>query len=168
MKLSIAKVKVCDFASHETTCFECVVLLDGKVVGTAENNGHGGSTNVHFNDRKVRDSVDAYAKSHPPLHFPEHDLTFAATADSLIDQLLESYIALKDRLNLIRKLTNGMQKKGESYYRLLKGQERGRYFVVKNGLAGMAVAVAQRKAKNETIVVFDAGNPGPFIDSLSE
>lgn len=164
MNISISKVKVCEFASQETTCFECVVLIDGKVVGTAENSGTGGCTFVHFKDPKVRDEVDAYIKSHPPMKFPEFELTVTVTAGFLIDELLESHQAVKHRQKLIRKFTKGMDK-GEGYYRLTT-QKNGCYYIVKGGLAALGKSIALAAAKNEPVVVFSVSNPNPFIDSL--
>ena len=39
--------------SHETLCFTAKVCVDGKVIGSAENAGHGGCTFVHVEPTKV-------------------------------------------------------------------------------------------------------------------
>jgi len=45
---SVGKIKVCKFMSEETICFTADVLLNGRKVGTASNEGHGGPTSVHL------------------------------------------------------------------------------------------------------------------------
>lgn len=42
MRIEIKSVKQAAFASHETSCFECKVFVDGKFMFHAENDGHGG------------------------------------------------------------------------------------------------------------------------------
>lgn len=67
---SVDRVKVSRMASHETLCFGCVVLLDGKQVGTAFNEGHGGSTaltskdGARFSDPGLADHIDRLVEDH--------------------------------------------------------------------------------------------------------
>jgi hypothetical protein len=51
---SVDRVKVSRMASHETLCFGAFVLLDGKQVGTAFNEGHGGPTHVTIKEEFLR------------------------------------------------------------------------------------------------------------------
>ena len=53
MKITLKNLKVAKFMSQETTCFQATVYVDGKKAGTAENEGHGGCTNVHL-DKEFR------------------------------------------------------------------------------------------------------------------
>lgn len=50
-RFSLAALKVCNFASEETLCFQATILLDGKKVGTVSNDGHGGCDWLHFTDK---------------------------------------------------------------------------------------------------------------------
>lgn len=43
--------------SHETLCFTAKVCVDGKVIGNAENAGHGGCTSVHLDQAKVSNDM---------------------------------------------------------------------------------------------------------------
>ena len=42
MKITVKNVKVAEFASEETLCFEATVYIDGVRAFTAHNDGHGG------------------------------------------------------------------------------------------------------------------------------
>jgi hypothetical protein len=47
VKVELKNVKVAKFASHETTCFEASIYIDGKKAGMVWNDGQGGSNNYH-------------------------------------------------------------------------------------------------------------------------
>ena len=61
MNVSLAKVKVCGFASQETTCFEAQLVIDGVVAGTVRNEGNGGANYCYFKDPNVEKSFYAFA-----------------------------------------------------------------------------------------------------------
>lgn len=48
MEITLKNLKVAKFMSHETTCFQATIYVDGKKAGFAENEGQGGCTNVHL------------------------------------------------------------------------------------------------------------------------
>lgn len=48
MNLTIKNLKISNFMSEETLCFQATVFVDGKKAGTAQNDGHGGSTYCHL------------------------------------------------------------------------------------------------------------------------
>ena len=47
MKIELKNIKYAAFASQETSCYEATIYIDGKKVGTVENNGHGGCDHIH-------------------------------------------------------------------------------------------------------------------------
>ena len=47
MKIELRNIKYAAFASQETSCYEATIYIDGKKVGTVENNGHGGCDHIH-------------------------------------------------------------------------------------------------------------------------
>jgi hypothetical protein len=65
MKIELKNIKYSEFASHETSCYEATIYIDGKKVGTVENGGYGGCDSVH--PYEVAQQIDAYAKALPPL-----------------------------------------------------------------------------------------------------
>jgi hypothetical protein len=78
--------------SEETMCFEAALFFDGKKVGYARNNGHGGCTDVYIEKQDVRELVDAemkrlWSSGHP-------DSTFHL--ETLISSLASDYSENKD------------------------------------------------------------------------
>ena len=53
-RFALAALKVSDFASEETLCFQANITLDGKKVGTASNDGRGGCDLIRFSDKAAR------------------------------------------------------------------------------------------------------------------
>jgi hypothetical protein len=75
---SVDRVKVSKMASHETLCFGAVVLKDDKPVGTAFNDGYGGSTHVTIKEEFLR------------------VMTVPAGLADHVDALVEDHVAVKD------------------------------------------------------------------------
>jgi len=65
-RISLKSFKTVKWMSEETTCFTAVVLLDGKVIGEASNEGHGGSTFLHYVTPAVKATAEEFAKSISP------------------------------------------------------------------------------------------------------
>lgn len=86
-RLSVTKMKVNKSFSRETMCFTATIMLDGKAVATAENDGNGGCTFVQWNSRDIRESVmdDFDRLNGRPL-----------TLDCLIDHVVEQEQGKKD------------------------------------------------------------------------
>ena len=74
--------------SQETTAFAADVWVDGRKVGSAENDGHGGATMVHL-DTSIRDKVEAYGKALVPAEYA----SFTGGAEWVVDQLVEAELA---------------------------------------------------------------------------
>jgi len=47
MQIELRKVKVCNWMSEETTCYQAEIWIDGKKMGDASNEGHGGPDMIH-------------------------------------------------------------------------------------------------------------------------
>ena len=68
---TLKNVKICEWASEETTCFEATLYIDGKSIGRVHNEGCGGA---HFYDfRTTNDSLD-----------------------EIVDELLDQHYIVKD------------------------------------------------------------------------
>lgn len=65
MKIELKNIKYSEFASQETSCFQATIYIDGKKVGTVENDGHGGTDMVH--PWAVAQQIDAYAETLPKI-----------------------------------------------------------------------------------------------------
>lgn len=92
MLVEVRSVKVAKFASEETLCFEAKVVIDGKVVGTVRNDGHGGCSN--YEPRSLFDTLTTHAKTLPDI--TAYGTTLSMDADLVIDELVQDFIARKD------------------------------------------------------------------------
>lgn len=101
MKIELKKVSFSERMSEETNAFVADVYVDGKKVGYAKNEGHGGNTDVrsypetHDQFKKAED----YCKSLPDT---VHDLggnepfTMKSDLESVVDDLLEQWLKEKE------------------------------------------------------------------------
>ena len=95
MKIELKALKYSDFASQETHCFHANVYIDGKKAGWAENNGHGGMTNIQ--PRALYETIRQCTDKIPPriVDFNGTTLTLEASPDSYIDEMVT--LALHER-----------------------------------------------------------------------
>lgn len=95
-RITLKNLKVAEFASQETLCFTATVLLDGKPIAQACNEGNGGPTSLdpHRESTVQVTEAEAFAKSLPPVlsdfddpHDPSRKMSLPVTLDFLIDVL---------------------------------------------------------------------------------
>jgi hypothetical protein len=94
MKIELKNVKHSEFASHETSCFEASVYIDGVRAGIVENDGQGGCNRYHPYDLEIK--IDTYAKTLPPRQSKYSDLSYDEDADTVIGDLLTEHLYAKD------------------------------------------------------------------------
>ncbi len=99
MKIELKRFTTNVRLSQETTAFAADVWVDGKKVGTAENAGHGGNTNVRL-DPSIRAAVEAYGKTRVPAEYK----SFTSGAEWIVDQLVEAELAKKSDKAFAKKL----------------------------------------------------------------
>jgi len=99
MKIELKSIKYSEFASHETSCFEAAVYIDGKRAGTVENNGQGGCNFYH--PHELEEALKAHAKTLPKVMYHEHE--FDQDADTLIGDLLTEHLHAKDLKRALNK-----------------------------------------------------------------
>ncbi len=109
MKIEIRAIKYAAFASQETSCFTATIYIDGKRVGTAHNEGHGGQTSI--NPQECKAQLEAHAKTLPRIvteyenaDDPSGFLTYQPSAESVIDELLHVYLCEQDDKKLLKTL----------------------------------------------------------------
>ena len=88
----LRKLKVCNFASHETLCFEAELVKDGKLVAHVSNSGRGGPDLRHFVTPVARCEFEAYLDSLPmkPSPYPEISKDdIKVDAESFVYQLIQ-------------------------------------------------------------------------------
>lgn len=67
-RITVTALKVLDSLSHETLCYTCNVLWDGKKIGVAENTGNGGMTLVICTgDQAAFQQASNFAAAQPML-----------------------------------------------------------------------------------------------------
>ena len=124
MEIKLKNLKIAKFMSEETTCFQATIYVDGKIAGTAQNDGHGGSTYCHL-DPKYHDlitkkfTIPCYCDGHEKDCFLcKGTGTFEDGLDGYIDHLVETTQKEKERNDFKKKLV----KKGLNYMIVSEGQ----------------------------------------------
>ncbi len=100
MRVELKKLQIVARMSQETICFVADVYVDGKKVGTAENEGHGGNTSVRI-DRSVSASVDAHARSVLPEDMKQYE--HLNPTEWLIDDIVSKHLDAKETARAARK-----------------------------------------------------------------
>lgn len=111
MKITVKNVKVAEFASEETLCFEATVYIDGKRGFTAHNQGHGGSNMYHpikkgddF-DRSLLDAAEAWVKKQPEIVCNDFEETFSyqPCLDHFVDKAVNEFQTEKQLKKALKK-----------------------------------------------------------------
>ncbi len=96
-RITLKNLKVADFASEETLCFNATVVFDGTPIAEARNDGHGGSTFLRALNGKAAllAQAEAFAKGLPPTPLDlgqegEDPHYIDMTLDFLIDELADA------------------------------------------------------------------------------
>jgi hypothetical protein len=130
--ITISKFKHFPAFSEETVAFTCDVLMDGKKIGHAKNEGHGGETVFYgsspmgFGERsKISDIVDGFV------------------SEAIVDKHKE-----KDKKSVARKLAKAL------YFRI-KGQKDGAYYIIKADPSNPKVRENANKNGDLDIIIND-------------
>jgi len=96
--ITLKNVKHCEFASHETDCFEASLYFNGKKVGFTYNDGYGGPTEVDFVSSEAEEMVDAWVKSQPDEEFESGGKTYTVgfSLDIAIGEALDKFLRTKE------------------------------------------------------------------------
>jgi len=105
--ITLKNVKHCEFASHDSDCFEASLYFNGKKVGFTYNDGHGGPTEVDFVSSEAEEMVDAWVKSQPDEEFESGGKTYTVgfSLDIAIGEALDKFLRTKE---LKGKMRNNM------------------------------------------------------------
>ena len=131
-RLTLKSFKTVGWMSEETVCFTAIVLLDGKVIGEAANEGHGGCTFVHYTSKVTEATADAFAKSISPLDVKGWD--FLADKGFTFDCLVDITVQAESEKKGTEKLIKKMKKAGiELLAYITKDDKHGQYRAFKKG-----------------------------------
>jgi len=87
--------------SEETVAFNADLVHDGVTIGTAENDGHGGCTFVHLNDKGRASPAIAEANALPE----GNDDSLTDIVDSLVDQTIHDKWVAQQRKRVEKQLS---------------------------------------------------------------
>lgn len=100
-RITIHSLKVAAFASEETTCFEAMIKFDGRIVGKASNDGHGGCTMTYpHGDLGLYNEAETFAKS---LFTSEESRGFDPPLARLCDELVDAEQERKFRTSTLKR-----------------------------------------------------------------
>lgn len=92
MNIELRRIAHSARLSQETEAFAADIYIDGKKVGDAENDGHGGATMI--NPHALEDRINDYAKTLPEKDWG--DFKCPMDAQIIIGDLLEAHLKAKD------------------------------------------------------------------------
>ena len=100
MKVTLKNVYFSERLSEETNAFTADVYVDGKKVGYAKNDGHGGCTFVqpYSETKKVFNECEDYLKTQPQLNIgsDENPFMIDCNMESMVDYLFEKWLKEKE------------------------------------------------------------------------
>lgn len=114
MNVELKNVKNHPDMSQETPCFSATIYLDGKKIGSVQNNGHGGCNSYYWNDHTAAKRLTAWADQQP-TEFEFEKL------DQIIDDLMNKQEILAQLKRWVKK---------DTMFRL-KGDKKGEWRMVK-------------------------------------
>lgn len=119
MKIELKNIKYSEFASHETSCYEATIYIDGQKVGTVENDGQGGTDNVH--PWSVAQQIDAYAATLPKIVCSFEDPATGKPAEmsqnheTIFNDILNDWLSAKDLKRAMAKRILFVKEDGRLY-----------------------------------------------------
>jgi hypothetical protein len=87
---ALKNVKIAEFASQETWCFEATLYLDDKRIGTVTNDGHGGANYYNF-DHKEFERVSSLISGEEVFR----EFTIKRDLEIVVGELLERHQTIK-------------------------------------------------------------------------
>ncbi len=108
MKLELKNIKVNLAFSEETTMFQADIFANGKKIGYANNDGHGGCTwyNAYEGQREALNKAEAFAQTLPSDYYTfggeKHEIKM--NLEHWIDNQIEAHLNAKERVKFEKKI----------------------------------------------------------------
>lgn len=118
-RLTVKNYKVAEWASEETECFTASLYLDGKRIGTARNDGHGGPDYYDFltpaGEKAFWDYVKEWKESDEVRNDPKHQVNgeFFACEESLVAEACRTFRREKE-------MKRAMKVKGTQFAKVIR------------------------------------------------
>lgn len=122
--ISFEDFKFCEWMSEETNCFRATMVVDGKKIGEAYNEGHGGSAYYHCFGNTTEESQSNYALVNQISHlisqvedycFPKHTLNLCDVLDSLASKILMFQVNNVATITKARAVITAMQIEADKF-----------------------------------------------------
>lgn len=104
MKFELKNVNFYPRLSEETNCFVASLYVDGKMICTVKNDGHGGCDMHELAKGRTRAELQAvhdWVKANVPARDYE-GITIQPDLDTVVDELLMTHLATKDLTKLLK------------------------------------------------------------------
>jgi hypothetical protein len=98
VRVELKRLQIYERMSEETTAFNADVWIDGKKAGTADNNGHGGNTNVRIDDRALAAALREHGRTLMPAEYKS-----TPGDEWVVDDLVEKARAAKEAARVAKK-----------------------------------------------------------------
>ena len=164
--LSLKSLKTVKWMSEETICFTANIILDGKNIGFASNEGHGGCTFCHFSTPADEAKALAFAKNANANDFKgweflaEKGMSF----DCLIDILVERNDHAKANEKIIKKVKKDMLDK---VVFVKEGEDaKMGYRILKCGAAGIEKGILAMQTKYGKVTIFNNAPDSVLISTF--
>ena len=100
MKIELKAIQYAAFSSEETSCYSANLYIDGRKIGTVDNDGRGGCDRFH-GDYTAFAAADAWCKANLPRWHHE-ETSFETDLEMRCAQLLEDWLAARDLKTALR------------------------------------------------------------------
>lgn len=165
MKLQLKNIRVSELASEETTYFKADIFKDGKKVGYANNDGHGGCTNYNRYppyDYAVIREIEEYCKTLPPIVYTKAkdgwDSTIDMTLEHWIDDEIIAYLKKKSDKELAKNMDKGILVAKPNGYEILSFKQGSKSIKIsemlcdERGVSHLIELVNDLKEQGKTIL----------------
>lgn len=109
--IKLKNIKICNWQSEETYCFQAKVFYNDKPFAYVSNDGHGGSNDysiIEPNTQKDFDNLNELIGKSYPKPFEDSDMQYCL--ECLIGDLLNEYLDNKEKEKLKKYLINRFKK----------------------------------------------------------
>lgn len=167
MKIELKKIRTSEVASEETTFFKADLYCDGKHVGYAENDGHGGSTNYsgieHHHSEDIK-KMEAHCKTLPKVKY--HDIEWEQSLEGVIDELVEAHLKEKENKKMLKKMEKGLliSMNPEFSYSIITWKNQTIESMLRNTVASSVLKKAIEKYRGQGYTIMNTNIPNEILN----
>jgi len=158
MKLQLKNVHFSERLSQETNAFAADIFYNGKKIGYAENNGHGGCTNVgcYPESRDEFKEAAQYAKDLPKIVYEGSrgmkGFELDSNLEAQVDHLFENWLEQKEITKTSNKGLYYEQPDGQRYVATWKGHTIAKLKKNPNGIEAIKIRAKKLQLEGNIIL----------------